>query len=46
MGDVLKTVTEINHESKVYDDLDCSTHARIGRRLIHAILHVRFPPGR
>ena len=46
MEDVPKTVTEINHEETVYDDWDCSTHARIGRRVIHAILHVRFPPGR
>ena len=46
MRDVPKTVTEINHESKVHDDLDCRTHERIGRRLINAILHVRFPPGR
>jgi hypothetical protein len=46
MGDVPKTWTEINHESKVYDDLECSKHERIGRRLINAILHVRFPPGR
>jgi hypothetical protein len=45
MGDVPKTVTEISHASKVYDDLDCSTHARIGRRVIHAILPVRVPPG-
>lgn len=46
MGDVPKTVTEINHEETVYDDWDCRTHARIGRRVIHAILHVRVPPGR
>ena len=46
MGDVPKTVTEINHESTVYDDLDCRTHERSGRRLINAILHVRVPPGR
>jgi hypothetical protein len=46
MGDVLKTLTEINHESKVYDDVDCRKPEGIGRRLINAILHVRFPPGR
>ena len=46
MGDVPKTLTEINHEQKVYDDLDGRTHERIGRRLINAILHVRFPTGR
>ena len=46
IGDVPKTLTEINHEYKVYYDLDCRKHERIGRRLINAILHVRFPPGR
>ena len=46
MGEVPKTVTEITHESTVYDDLDGSTHERIVRRLINALLHVRFPPGR
>jgi hypothetical protein len=46
MGDVLKTVTGINHEETMYEDWDRSTHARTGRRLIHAILHVRVPPGR
>jgi hypothetical protein len=46
MGDVPKTVTEINHEETVYYDGDCSTHAQTARRLIHAILHVRVPPGR
>jgi hypothetical protein len=46
MGDVPKTLTEINHEYTVYDDLDCRKPERIGRRLINAILHVRFPPGR
>ena len=46
MGDVPKTVTEINHEETVDDDVDCRTPERIGRRLINAILHVRFPPGR
>jgi len=46
MGAVPKTVTEITHEYKVYDNVDCRTPERIGRRLIHAILHVRFPPGR
>ncbi len=27
MGDVPKTVTEIDHEETVYDDWDCRTHA-------------------
>jgi hypothetical protein len=46
MGDVPKALTEVNHASKVYDNVDCRKPERIGRRLIHALLHVCVPPGR
>ena len=46
MGDVLKALAEMNQEYTFFHDLDSRKHARIGRRLSNAILHVRFSPGR
>jgi phosphoribosylaminoimidazole carboxylase (NCAIR synthetase) len=48
MGDALKALAERNQEYKFYHDLHLYSrkHERIGRRLSHAILYVRVPPGR
>jgi len=48
MGNALKALAEKNQEYKFYYDLYFYSrkHERIGRRLSHALLHVRVPPGR
>ena len=46
MGDALKVLAEMHQAYKFYHDLYSRKHARIGRRLSNAILHVRVPPGR
>ena len=46
MGDALKVLAERNQEYKFSHDVYPRKPERIGRRLSHAILHVRVPPGR
>ena len=46
MGDVLQAWAEMLQEYKFSHDVYPRKPERIGRRLSHALLHVRVPPGR
>jgi hypothetical protein len=46
MGEVPKAAAAMIQEEKGYYDVDSQKYERIGRRVINAILHVRFSTGR